>query len=70
MIGEMVRTPEEIKELAQEVREHVAANSQQFAQFTFEEGIQAVLKWLFYKHEPLPTTFKKPNHGHRYTDND
>lgn len=54
MIGEVVRSRDEISELCQEIREHQEGKSGQFAQLTYEEGVQAAIKWLFYRNEPYP----------------
>lgn len=68
-IGEVVRSKEEIVELTQEIREHLEAHSQQFVDFTFEEGVQATIKWLFYQNEKIPTELTKPR-TLRYTADD
>jgi PhoPQ-activated pathogenicity-related protein len=58
MIGEVVRTRDEISELCQEIREHQEGKSAQFVELTFEEGVQAAIKWLFFNNEPYPADVK------------
>ena len=58
MLGDLQRSKEEIAQLALEIREHIDGHSLEFELLTFEEGVQATLKWLFYKNAIYPCDVK------------
>lgn len=55
MLGEVVRTKEEIKELCEEIQTHRRKKSLQFELLTYEEGVLAAISWLSYSTARLPT---------------
>ena len=61
-LEKVVRTPDEIKELAQECLEHEQGGSKQFEHLSYEAGIRAALRWMHFSNEryPLDAAFSPP----------
>ncbi len=45
---DLLRTAAEIMELCAEVKESKVYKSQQFARLTYEDGVLATIRWLFF----------------------
>lgn len=48
------RSPEEITELCQEMRQSECDKSSQFGALSYEKGVLAALSWLFFEHADNP----------------
>lgn len=55
MIGELIRTREEIVEESQVIADYAARHSAHFGRLTYEDGVKAAIKWLFYAQQPAPS---------------
>ncbi len=51
---ELRRTPEDIAQLCKEMRESKDSSSRQFEELTYEEGVMAAIRWLFFSTAESP----------------
>ncbi len=54
------RTPEEIQALGKECLEHETSRSSQFERLSYEQGVRATLRWLFFAVSSHPLEIEEP----------
>ncbi len=55
MIGTLVRDRDAIIEETKAIAEYKDRRSDHFGRLTYEDGVAAAIKWLFYEKEPAPS---------------
>lgn len=52
---DLQRSEEEIVELCREMRESITAKSHQYDELSYEDGVIATLRWLFFMSSTIPS---------------